>query len=184
MTDQYGIQAARPPVPADWYPDPWLPGGLRYWSGETWTAFAAAPSVQRPAPMGFDEAIKVCFSKFTTWQGRAGMAEYWWWFLFSQLYAFVLTALWVLGLVVALAPEGQANFGFWVWFGVGFIALLPLILPSISVSIRRLHDTDKSGANYWLFLIPYAGGIIQLIFMLQSGTPGPNHYGPVPGHRP
>jgi uncharacterized membrane protein YhaH (DUF805 family) len=60
---------------------------------------------------------------------------------------------------------------------LGAIYSLVVIVPSIAVSVRRLHDTDRSG--WWLLiaLIPLIGAIILIIYYVQEGTPGENEYG-------
>ena len=52
-----------------------------------------------------------------------------------------------------------------------------LLIPTIAVQVRRFHDQDKSGWFVLLNLIPYLGGIIELVFMCLEGTRGPNRYG-------
>jgi uncharacterized membrane protein YhaH (DUF805 family) len=64
----------------------------------------------------------------------------------------------------------------WIYVVVG----LALILPSIAVTFRRLHDTDRSGWWWLLSFLCFIGGIIVLIFCLIEGTRGPNSYGPDP----
>ena len=53
---------------------------------------------------------------------------------------------------------------------------LPLVLAGISLAVRRLHDTNRSGWWWWIGLVPLVGGIVLLVFYLLSGTPGPNRY--------
>ena len=57
---------------------------------------------------------------------------------------------------------------------------LAVLLPSIAVTVRRLHDTDRTG--WWILLgfIPIIGGIVLLVFYVLEGTRGPNRYGPDP----
>ena len=57
---------------------------------------------------------------------------------------------------------------------------LAIIIPSLAVTVRRLHDQDKTGWLVLLGLIPFVGGLILLVFMLLEGTKGPNQYGPDP----
>lgn len=57
---------------------------------------------------------------------------------------------------------------------------LALILPSLAVNVRRLHDTDRSGWFLLLMLIPIVGAIILLVFDVQDSTPGSNRFGPNP----
>ena len=63
------------------------------------------------------------------------------------------------------------------------VGLLGTLVPSIAVQVRRLHDQDKSGWFALFNLLPYAGGIVMLIFMLIEGTHGDNRYGPDPVDR-
>ena len=60
------------------------------------------------------------------------------------------------------------------------IAALALFLPGLAVSIRRLHDRDKSGWWVLLAFIPLIGAIILLIWFIMRGTQGPNRFGPDP----
>ena len=122
--------------------------------------------------MGFGTAISTCWSKWAGFQGRASRSEYWYWQLFQWL---AVVALFALGEIVATAAGGlRTN----VVAGLVFIAfLLVLMMPSIAVTVRRLHDLGFTG---WLMLvcfIPYAGGIVLLVLMVTRGTRGPNRYG-------
>jgi uncharacterized membrane protein YhaH (DUF805 family) len=66
------------------------------------------------------------------------------------------------------------------WYVVHGIVALALLLPNISVGVRRLHDTDRTG--WWLLigLIPLIGMVVLLIFFLEESHPGGNRYGPPP----
>ena len=103
---------------------------------------------------GYLEVLK----KYTLFTGRARRREYWMFFLFSFIIAFVL------GFV-----EGLVH-------GPGIIAsifYLAILLPSIAVGIRRMHDTDHSG---WWLLVP----VVNLIFAVTEGTRGDNRFGSDP----
>ena len=63
---------------------------------------------------------------------------------------------------------------------IGTIVGLALLIPSICVSVRRLHDTDRSGWWWWISIICCIGSLILLVFYLQPSTPGPNRFGPDP----
>jgi len=69
-------------------------------------------------------------------------------------------------------------------FGIGRTLLglffLASFLPAISVIVRRLHDTDRSGWWYWIGLIPLVGAILLLVWFCTRGTSGPNRFGPDP----
>ncbi len=101
--------------------------------------------------MGFGESIKVCFSKYADFEGRASQAEFWWFFLFQFL----------LGSFTCC------------------ISYIATIIPSYAVGARRLHDTGRSGWLQLLGLVPLVGLILIYWFAL-SGDPGDNQYGPKP----
>ena len=114
--------------------------------------------------MGFGEAVSVCFKKSVVWEGRAPRAEYWW-FELAQL----------LIIVAALIIDQIIGTGF-----IYIIAVIALILPSIAVLIRRLHDTDRSGWWFWIMILSIIGSIVILVFTLIAGDEGDNKYGPNP----
>ena len=125
----------------------------------------AVPPGQRVT--GFGEAIGVCFAKFARWKGRASRPEHWWFYLF---YMMVLIA----GSVLDGALIGSVGTTF---APISTIAVLALLLPMLAVTIRRLHDTDRSGWWYWIILVPLAGPIILIVFLCQQGTPAHNRFG-------
>ena len=111
-----------------------------------------------PTSMGMGTAIKICFSKYATFSGRARRSEFWFWILFSFL----------MGLIPFV--------GWFLWPLVAF-------LPTLAVTVRRLHDTSKSGLLLLLFLIPIVNiilGIVFFIFYCMDSTTGDNQYGPNP----
>jgi len=117
--------------------------------------------------MSFGEAIRTCFSKYATFSGRARRSEYWFWVLFGTLIGLA-------GLLIDRAGAG----------GMGqviadLIGLL-LLLPTFAVSVRRLHDVDRTG--WWLLInfIPLFGMIVLLVWNCTRGTIGPNRFGPDP----
>lgn len=63
---------------------------------------------------------------------------------------------------------------------IAYLLLLALCLPSLAVSFRRLHDTNRSGWFCLMTLVPVVGGIILLVVMCEDSTRGPNRYGPSP----
>ena len=129
--------------------------------------------------VGFGEAIKRAFAGWSTWSGRATRAEYWWWFLFVWL----LMAIPYIGIFATMDwssdSEGsvEGSGGSAIWWILFVIVWLAIVLPSIAVSVRRLHDTDRSGWWYWISLVPCIGGIWYLVLMLLPSTPGQNRFG-------
>jgi len=116
--------------------------------------------------MDFGEAVRSGFDHYTKFEGRAGRPPFWWWFLFGVLVA--------IGANIIDAILGT-------WGIINGLAALALLLPNISVSIRRLHDTDHSGWWILIGLIPIVGFIVLLIFYIREGDAGENKYGPSPG---
>ena len=92
--------------------------------------------------MGIKDAVSTCFSKYATFSGRATRPEFWWFYLFIVIMYIVLA---VLGGIIGDPTIATALIGI---FG------LAIIIPIISVTVRRLHDQDKSGAWYWIALVP------------------------------
>jgi uncharacterized membrane protein YhaH (DUF805 family) len=109
--------------------------------------------------------------KYADFSGRAPRAEYWWFYLLIIIGYIVATILdSLLGLDGAVGPYGIVT----ALFG------LAVLIPSIAVGARRLHDTDRSG--WWLLigLIPLIGAIVLLVFFVLPGTQGSNRFGPDP----
>lgn len=111
--------------------------------------------------------------KYAVFSGRARRKEYWYFVLFNILFA-ILAGV-IDGVLGTYDPD--AGIGL-----VGVIYSLAVLLPGIAVSVRRLHDTDRSG--WWLLiaLIPLIGPLILLIFFVQGSEPRENRFGdsPVP----
>jgi uncharacterized membrane protein YhaH (DUF805 family) len=115
--------------------------------------------------MTFSEAVKDGFDHYTKFDGRAARPAYWWWFLFGILVS--------IGANIIDAIIGS--------FGVvSGLAALALLLPGLSVSIRRLHDINKSGWWILIFIIPIVGFVLWLIWFTREGDAGENNYGPPP----
>ncbi|MFC6238920.1 DUF805 domain-containing protein [Longivirga aurantiaca] len=121
--------------------------------------------------MGPTQAVSSVFSKFATFSGRARRSEYWWFVAFSIV---VLAIALVIDNVAGLKLEGQ-QIG-WVYTAVALL----LVIPSIAVTVRRLHDTGRSGWWWFLSLVCGIGAIILFVFCLMEGTRGENEYGPDP----
>ena len=104
--------------------------------------------------------LDVIKTKYAQFNGRARRAEYWQFFLVNVLISVVVN--------VIVRTTGSTLVA-----GLGGLISLALLLPGIAVSIRRMHDVEKSG---WFILIP----IYNLILACTEGTRGPNEYGPDP----
>ena len=92
----------------------------------------------------------------------------------------ISNALQIIGIVGGIAL-GSLNEGLGVLFGlVAFAGLFALLIPSLSVNVRRVHDTGKSGCMLLILLIPCIGFILWLVWMIEDGQPHANAYGSVP----
>jgi uncharacterized membrane protein YhaH (DUF805 family) len=94
---------------------------------------------------------------YALFAGRARRAEYWWFTLFSTIISIALSA-------IGAAMDAPL---------ISSLYSIGVLLPSLAVGVRRMHDVDKSG---WFILIP----IYNLILFVTPGTVGPNEYGPDP----
>lgn len=110
---------------------------------------------------------------YATFSGRARRKEYWMFMLFNiliQIALYIPTAIFI-------SIQETVIIG-------GIFALLytiyafAMLIPSLAVIVRRLHDQDKSGWWYFVALIPFIGGIWFLVLMCLEGTSGDNQYGP------
>ncbi len=112
--------------------------------------------------------------KYAVFQGRARRAEFWWFALFNFIFNMALQMLF--GPVVMTVEEGTAS-------PLAFIPvlyILVLIIPTIAVGVRRLHDTGRSGWFILIGLIPVVGAIVLIVFYAQEGNQADNQYGPDP----
>jgi uncharacterized membrane protein YhaH (DUF805 family) len=109
--------------------------------------------------------------KYVDFSGRARRKEYWYFVLFNILIGVVLNFVdRAIGTVSASAGVGM----------LGGIYTLAVLLPGIAVTIRRLHDTSRSGWWCLIVFVPVIGAIVLLIFMLLDSQAEPNAYGPSP----
>jgi uncharacterized membrane protein YhaH (DUF805 family) len=115
--------------------------------------------------------------RYADFQGRSTRMEFWMFTLFVTIVMIVLQVL--LGIMFASSVSVDPQTGVVTGGGIGIAAViiwvfyLAILVPSIAVGVRRMHDQDKSG---WFILIP----IVNLVFYCLPGTPGPNRFGPDP----
>ena len=120
--------------------------------------------------MSFTEAVRTCLKKkYYNFNDRAPRSEYWWFALFGWGVTIVLS---ILDNLIFNNASGYGMFST-IW-GIA------ILLPSIGVGVRRLHDLDKSG--WWLLvsLIPIVGFIILVFWFVQQGTRAENRFGADP----
>ena len=117
--------------------------------------------------MDFQTSIKICFNKFAVFSGRASRSEFWFFVLFGFLGGIIAAIIDVMILGYPFEENGPIN----------LIFSVALIVPSISVAARRLHDINKSG--WWQLLwITIIGGILLIIWHATEGENKKNKFGP------
>ncbi|AWM80730.1 DUF805 domain-containing protein [Gammaproteobacteria bacterium ESL0073] len=117
------------------------------------------------------------FKKYADFSGRARRMEYWMFNLFNII---ILTVLFILMFAFVDGQTQQFTTMSAIFGIILVIYCLGTILPNIAVTVRRLHDTDRSGAWFFINFVPYIGGLVLLIFMCLNGTPGSNRFGEDP----
>jgi uncharacterized membrane protein YhaH (DUF805 family) len=116
----------------------------------------------------FLDALK---NRYATFEGRARRKEYWFFVLF---YALAIVALAIVDDIVGTYRE-EVGFGL-----LTAVFVLATFIPTLAVTVRRLHDTNRSG--WWVLLefVPIVGGLVLLVFMMLDSQPGANRFGPNP----
>jgi uncharacterized membrane protein YhaH (DUF805 family) len=142
------------------YPVPATVGGIG-------TPVAPVWPVPASPKMAFGDAVQSFFRNYAVFSGRARRGEYW----FVQLFLFTV----YLGVAVInffldeeLLALTTAVYVLWV---------IVILVPSLALTSRRLHDTDTSFGYYFLILIPVVGAILVLVKLATDSTPGPNRFG-------
>ena len=113
--------------------------------------------------------------KFYDFRGRASRPEFWWFYLF---FVGALFCAGILDGVLEATLDLPAKFHSYGGFNVLAIALL--MVPFLSVSARRLHDMNHSGCWALLYLIPFVGHFVLLVWFCMKGTQGDNRFGAAP----
>lgn len=118
--------------------------------------------------LDFMTAVKICLQeKFSNFEGRARRSEFWWFYLACAVVNYALNLI----------------FGFFsptAAMVVSGIFSLAILVPSLAVGARRLHDIGKSGWMQLLAIIPIVGAIILIVWWAQDGSKAENEYGPSP----
>ena len=112
--------------------------------------------------INFFQSFRICFKKFVDFKERASRSEYWWFALFTSIISI---------------PSYLPNETVQVLSGLGSLIIL---LPTLAVTVRRLHDINKSGWLVLISLIPLIGAIILLVMLIERGTLGKNRFGEYP----
>jgi len=179
---QYGQAQYGQPQPGTYPQRPASPYGQPNYSGGLYPPFVPRPYVT------FGQAIKLAWSNYANFKGRANRSEYWWFALLQFLVILVPVGLGEVLLLGGLLSQkamnsdsGYANstpvvFTGSMVFGVivlilGFIISLAFIVPSLAITWRRLHDAGFAGPMAFLSLIPYVGGLIVLVLTILPSKP-------------
>lgn len=131
--------------------------------------YANAPfGAQRPPEkVGFVDAIKDFFAHYADFKGRTCRSGYWW----------VVLANFIIGGVLGAIGEAVPALSF-----LNGLYVLAIIIPSIALGVRRLHDVGKKGTYYWMILIPLVGGILLIVQYVKESA-GDNEWGLAPESR-
>ncbi|WP_290087674.1 DUF805 domain-containing protein [Paramuribaculum intestinale] len=121
------------------------------------------------APLGFVDAVKRVINKYAEFKGRASRAEFWWWMLGCAVVSVVLSIL-------------AAITGFKLFQMISGLFSLAVLVPTLAVSWRRLHDTGRAGGWWFINFIPAVGLIIFIVFCAAPSEPQPNRFGEVPAN--
>ncbi|HEY4250358.1 MAG TPA: DUF805 domain-containing protein [Roseomonas sp.] len=119
--------------------------------------------------MNFTQSVQSVFANYANFSGRASRAEYWHFVLFNILVS-----------VIASILDGVIFAPMLGFMPLTLVCLLAMIVPSLGVLVRRLHDIGKSGWSWFICLIPIVGAVLLLIWLCRPGEEGPNAYGPNP----
>ena len=127
--------------------------------------------------MNFVEAIKSGYQNYVNFSGRSSRSAFWWWVLFQIIVSI---------LIGVVEGGGSSQMGGGLMEAsynagpIGIIWSLANLLPGIAVSVRRMHDIDKSGWWVLISIIPLVGWIIYIVWACQKGTGGANRFGADP----
>jgi uncharacterized membrane protein YhaH (DUF805 family) len=116
--------------------------------------------------MSIAAAVRSALTQYATFSGRARRSECWWFFVFNA----------IVGVAAAVLDGGSSD------GPVSTLSALALLLPTLAVSVRRLHDTDRSGWCLLFVLIPLIGSIVLIAFLVQDSD-GDNRFGQSPKYR-
>ncbi|WP_427870642.1 DUF805 domain-containing protein [Leucobacter luti] len=138
----------------------------------------------------FSQAVKRFFKSYARFSGRASRSEYWWVALFSFLVMLLPLILYIAGAIVMGVTSSPSSYDYatdsysyssgpspagiaLLLIGAGLLLLITLgiLVPSIAITWRRLHDANFAGPFYFLSLIPYVGGLILIVFTVMSSNP-------------
>lgn len=120
------------------------------------------------------EWYQMVLQKYAQFGGRSRRKEYW---MFALINAIICCVLWAVAFGSVLTGSKAITM---LLFTLCILYALAIIVPGLAVTVRRLHDINKTGWLILVCLVPFVGSIILLVLMCIEGDPGPNQYGPNP----
>ena len=129
---------------------------------------------------------KVVFNNYVNFTGRARRAEFWYFYLMQIIINFAFMAFFFIFVAIGgafsepnsdLSPIAIVGF---LFYGLIIIYSLATFLPHLAVTVRRLHDINKSGWYYFISFIPIVGTILLIVWLATEGDSGKNNYGDNP----
>lgn len=126
------------------------------------------------ASVSFQGAITSGFRNYAVFRGRASRSEYWYWTLFLMPAGATIGG--IAAVFIGVSFEPALNDGS-VFDGLVVLLILPFVLPSLAVSVRRLHDVGMSGWFILVTVIPWLGSLAAIVFGLIPGQDHANRYG-------
>ncbi len=132
--------------------------------------------------VGCCQAFKLSFINYAKFEGRSRRSEFWYFYL----NIFIITLIvYFISFIVSINSNSKRNSNLPVLLFYGLLVFyLIIFIPSISLTVRRLHDTGRSGLFYFIIFIPFVGSFILLYFCCIDSEQGPNKYGPSPKYIP
>jgi uncharacterized membrane protein YhaH (DUF805 family) len=124
------------------------------------------------------DGVRTCFSKYATFEGRAKRSEYWWWIVFQLIVVAVPMLIGGLFVALSVSPDGGSANGAMLAIGtifyvIGGIVSLALLVPTYAVACRRLHDRGQSGWLQLLVLV-LCGSVALVVLWELEGIPTDN----------
>lgn len=117
---------------------------------------------------------KKVLNQYADFEGRARRTEYW---MFTLVNMLIMLPLYIIGFIGMTSESSLlSTVGFGLYMLYGFAVLV----PSLAVGVRRLHDTGKSGWMLLVSIIPIIGFFWLLFLLISEGDRGDNQYGPDP----
>lgn len=147
---------------------------MSYPSPQHTQAYSGEPPLWAPLyGATLPQAVQRFFKKYATFSGRASRSEYWWWALVSVGVSIVLQIIMYGAGAGQTDMYGNPTMGPGMMLGMILLVIwgLATVVPSLALTVRRLHDANYPGTMILLGLIPFVGGIILLVLVLMGSKP-------------